>query len=252
MKHFLIYIYPQKPLVTTRYKKYTDVDKLPYGINAIVAIACYSGYNQEDAVILNETSVERGLYNSLYLRSYKDSEENENGKKIYFANFIESNTMIKKISTYEKLDDHGFIKENTYVTPDDTIVGKCYKSVNKNGKEITNCFGSSIKFGDTSGIVDKVVVTKNREGMRNCKVRIRKVKMPGIGDKFTSRCGQKGMCGGIKQEDMPFTKEGIVPDAIINPHAIPSRMTINQFLEVILGKSCCMSGHLYACYTISK
>ena len=240
-----ILYYPQKPIVTTRYKKYTDVDKLPYGINAIVAIASYSGYNQEDAVILNETAVQRGLYNSLYLRSYGDSEEDENGKKIYFSNpLLEPNTLIKTPGKYERLDDNGFINEGEYVTPNDTIIGKCYKSKDKNGNEITNCFGSTIKFG-TSGIVDKVVVTKNTDNLRTCKVRIRKVKIPGIGDKFTSRCGQKGMCGMIlKQEDMPFTKEGLVPDIIINPHAIPSRMTINQFLEVILGKSCCMSGHL--------
>ena len=240
-----ILYYPQKPLVTTRYKKYTDVDKLPYGINAIVAIACYSGYNQEDAVILNETSIQRGLYNSLYLRSYIDSEEDENGKKIYFSNpLLEPNTMLTTVGKYSKLDDNGFVNEGVYVTPDDIIVGKCYKKVDKSGKEITNCFGSKIKFG-TSGTVDKVVVTMNKDGLRTCKVRIRKIKMPGIGDKFTSRCGQKGMCGMIlKQQDMPFTKEGIVPDIIINPHAIPSRMTINQFLEVILGKSCCMSGHL--------
>tara|TARA_Y100000389_G_scaffold5904_1_gene5696 strand:+ start:4000 stop:7905 length:3906 start_codon:yes stop_codon:yes gene_type:complete len=240
-----ILYYPQKPIVTTRYKKYTDVDKLPYGINAIVAIACYSGYNQEDAVILNETSVQRGLYNSLYLRSYGESEEDENGKKVYFSNpLLEPNTMIKNPQKYDNLDDNGFIKEETYITPNDTIVGKCYKSKDKDGKEITNCFGATIKFG-TSGIVDRVVVNKNKEGLRTCKVRVRKIKIPGIGDKFTSRCGQKGMCGMIiKQEDMPFTKEGLVPDIIINPHAIPSRMTINQFLEVILGKSCCISGHL--------
>ena len=240
-----ILYYPQKPIVTTRYKKYTDVDKLPYGINAIVAIACYSGYNQEDAVILNETSIQRGLYNSLYLRSYEESEEDENGKKIYFSNpLLEPNTMITNPQKYDNLDDNGFIKEGTYITPKDTIVGKCFKSKDKNGKEMTNCYGAKIKFG-TSGIVDRVVVNKNKEGLRSCKIRVRKIKIPGIGDKFTSRCGQKGMCGMIlKQEDMPFTKEGLVPDIIINPHAIPSRMTINQFLEVILGKSCCMSGHL--------
>ena len=152
--------------------------------------------------------------------------------------------MIKKVSKYEKLDDNGFITEGEYITPDDTIIGKCYKSKDKDSKEITNCFGESIKFG-TSGIVDKVVVTNGEDGLRKCKIRVRKEKIPGIGDKFTSRCGQKGMCGMVlKQEDMPFTKEGIVPDIIINPHAIPSRMTINQFLEVVLGKSCCMSGYL--------
>jgi len=240
-----ILYYPQRPIVTTRYKKYTDVDKLPYGINAIVAIASYSGYNQEDAVILNKSSVDRGMFNSLYLRSYSSEESNEKGSKVYFGNpLLEKNVQKMNATKYENLDDHGFVNENTYITADDTIMAKCQKVINKDGKEITNVFGERIKFG-TSGIVDKVSVFKNNEGLRTCKIRIRKEKIPGIGDKFASRCGQKGMCGMvIPSWDMPFTKDGIVPDIIINPHAIPSRMTINQLLEVILGKSSCLGGFL--------
>ena len=239
-----ILYYPQRPLVTTRYKKYTDVDKLPYGINAIVAIASYTGYNQEDAVLINKTSVDRGLFKSLYLRSYDDEEDNSNGKKVFFGNPLNEKNVEKiKTNRYEKLDDNGFIKENLYVTPDDIIIGKCTKKT-VDGKEITNVSGKQIKFG-TSGIVDKVVVTSTEEGLRKCKVRIRKEKIPGIGDKFASRCGQKGMCGMVLPEwDMPFTKNGIVPDIIVNPHAIPTRMTINQLLEVILGKASCIGGYL--------
>ena len=240
-----ILYYPQRPIVTTRYKKYTDVDKLPYGINAIVAIASYSGYNQEDAVILNKTSVDRGMFNSLYLRSYSSEEENEKGSKVYFGNpLLEKNTQKIESMKYDNLDDNGFVNENTYITADDTIMAKCQKTVNKAGKEVTKVFGEKIKFG-TSGIVDKVSVFKNNEGLRTCKVRVRKEKIPGVGDKFASRCGQKGMCGAVLPGwDMPFTKDGIVPDIIINPHAIPSRMTINQLLEVILGKSACLGGFL--------
>lgn len=238
--------YPQRPIVTTRYKKYTDVDKLPYGINAIVAIASYGGYNQEDGILINQSSIERGLFKSLYLRSYEDSEEiKSDGKKIYFNNPIfENNIRKKNTENYEKLDDNGFIKENTYITDKDMICAKCIKSTNSKGQEVTNVIGSHIKHG-TSGIVDKVVVYNNKENLRTCKVRIRKEKIPGIGDKFSSRCGQKGMCGMvIPQWDMPITKEGIVPDIIVNPHAIPSRMTINQLLEVILGKTACLGGYL--------
>jgi DNA-directed RNA polymerase II subunit RPB2 len=233
--------YPQRPIVTTRYKKYTDVDKLPYGINAIVAIASYGGYNQEDGILLNKTSIERGMFQSLYLRSYED-EDDENE---YFGNpMLEKNIQKTDTSKYDNLDDNGFIKENTYVTHDDIIMAKCSKKYTQKGQEITKVRGTSIKFG-TSGIVDKIVVSKKQDGGRMAKVRIRKIKIPGIGDKFASRCGQKGMCGMvIPSWEMPHTQDGIVPDIIINPHAIPSRMTINQLLEVVLGKSSCLGGFL--------
>jgi len=233
--------YPQRPIVTTRYKKYTDVDKLPYGINAIVAIASYGGYNQEDGILLNKTSIDRGMFQSLYLRSYQD----EDDETEYFGNpSLEKNIQKTDTSKYDHLDDHGFIKENTYITHDDIIMAKCSKTYTKKGDEITRVRGTKIKFG-TSGIVDKLIVTKKKDGGRMAKVRIRKVKIPGIGDKFASRCGQKGMCGMvIPSWEMPTTKDGIVPDIIINPHAIPSRMTINQLLEVVLGKSACLGGYL--------
>ena len=240
-----ILYYPQRPIITTRFKKYTDVDKLPYGINAVVAIASYSGYNQEDAVIINKNAIDRGLFKSTYYRSYSESEEVEKGKKIFFANPLYQKNVIKKdISNYSKLDDNGFIKEGEHITDEDVIIGKCANTVNDKGKEITKVYGEKIKYG-TYGIVDKVVVTKINDELRNCKVRIKKIRAPGIGDKFTSRCGQKGMCGLVlEQWEMPFTNEGITPDIIINPHALPSRMTINQLFEVVLGKSCCLGGLL--------
>ena len=238
--------YPQKPIVTTRYKKYTDVDKLPYGDNCIVAIACYSGYNQEDAVILNKSSVERGLFNTLYYRSYEDEEEiDAQGNQILFGNpsYLKN---IKKDNTinYDKLDENGFIREGVYVDETDALMTKYLVEKNSSNDSITRIITKTVKFG-TSGYVDKVVVVKNKDNLRTCHVRIRKNKIPEMGDKFASRLGQKGVCGMLlDQSEMPFTKQGIVPDVIVNPHAIPSRMTINQFLEVILGKSACLGGFL--------
>jgi len=240
-----ILYYPQRPIVTTRYKKYTDVDKLPYGINAVVAIASYGGYNQEDGILLNKSSIDRGMFKSLYLRSYEEDETETKTGNEYFSNpLLEKNVQKLNTGRYENLDDNGFVKENTYVTDEDIIIAKCSKVIDSEGNEITKVRGTSVNRG-TSGIVDKVVVLKQNDGLRKCKVRIRKEKVPGIGDKFSSRCGQKGMCGMVIPEwEMPFTKDGIVPDIIINPHAIPSRMTVNQLLEVILGKSACLGGFL--------
>jgi DNA-directed RNA polymerase II subunit RPB2 len=238
--------YPQKPLVTTRYKKYTDVDKLPYGVNAIVAIASYTGFNQEDGLMLNKTSIERGMFNSLYYRSYSDDESEENGNRVFFGN-PDNYTNIKKskIVNFDKLDENGFAKEGSYVTADDAIISKIgSNSMGEDGQPIHAVSAKCIKFA-SSGIVDKVVVTKNSENLRSAKVRIRKNKIPTVGDKYASRPGQKGMCGLVlEQEEMPFTKDGIVPDIIINPHAIPSRMTINQLLESVLGKCSALGGFL--------
>ena len=237
--------YPQKPLVTTKYKKYTDVDKLPYGVNAIVAIASYTGYNQEDSLILNKTSIQRGMFNSLYYRSYSDDESEEGGKRIYFGNPEYYNDIKKgSVINYDKLDKNGFVKEGSNVTHDDAIISKISEVSNSENKTYHNVSGKCIKFS-TSGIVDKVVVSKNSENLRTAKVRIRKTKIPTVGDKYASRPGQKGMCGLVlEQEEMPFSKDGIVPDIIINPHALPSRMTMNQLLECVLGKSASLGGFL--------
>jgi len=236
--------YPQKPLVTTRYKKYTDVDKLPYGVNAIVAIASYGGYNQEDGLLLNKTSIERGMFNSLYYRSYSDDESNENGNRVFFGN-PDNYTNVKKskMVNFDKLDKNGFVKEGSYVDADDAIISKINETTSS-GSLAYNVSAKCIKFA-SSGIVDKVVVTKNSDNLRSAKVRIRKNKIPTVGDKYASRPGQKGMCGLVlEHEEMPFTKDGIVPDIIINPHALPSRMTINQLLESVLGKCSALGGFL--------
>ena len=241
--------YPQKPLVTTRYKKYTDVDKMPYGVNTIVAIACYSGYNQEDAVIINKSSVERGMFQSVYYRSYGDDEGLDgNGnpcENCSFANPMYQKDIQKKVTiNFDKLDENGFAREGEYVDANDAIIGKCSQSKSEEDETVTSISGKTVKFG-SSGIVDKVIVTKNRDNKRSCRVRIRKHKQPEIGDKYSSRPGQKGVCGMLlEQSEMPFTKDGIVPDIIVNPHALPSRMTINQLLEVVLGKSACLGGFL--------
>ena len=237
--------YPQKPIVTTRFKKYTDIDKLPYGVNAIVAIASYSGYNQEDALILNKTSIDRGMFQSLYYRSYEDKESNDGQNRIYFENPNNiKRESIKENINFDKLDINGIVKEGSYVTSKDAIIAKCGQELNSSGNLVNTISGKTIKLA-SSGIVDKVVVTKNRDNLRTCKVRIRKNKIPTVGDKYSSRPGQKGMCGLVLEQcEMPFTKDGIVPDIIINPHAIPSRMTINQLLECVLGKSACLGGFL--------
>ena len=170
------------------------------------------------------------------------------GERVYFGN-PEYQTDVEKSNTvkYDKLNEHGFVREGEYVTDTDAIIGKCVERPMKSSDgshKVTRVSGSRVKFA-SSGIVDKVIVYKNKDNLRSCRVRIRKEKIPTVGDKYSSRPGQKGMCGMVmKQSEMPFTENGIVPDMIINPHAIPSRMTINQLLEVVLGKSACLGGFL--------
>ncbi|KAF3794981.1 DNA-directed RNA polymerase II subunit [Nymphaea thermarum] len=234
--------YPQKPLVTTRAMEHLHFRQLPAGINAIVAIACYSGYNQEDSVIMNQSSIDRGFFRSLFFRSYRD-EEKKMGTLVKedFGRPNRENTMGMRHGSYDKLDDDGLAPPGTRVSGEDVIIGKTSPisqddSQGQASRYTRRDHSTSLRHSE-SGMVDQVLLTTNADGLRFVKVRMRSVRIPQIGDKFSSRHGQKGTVGMTYcQEDMPWTVEGITPDIIVNPHAIPSRMTIGQLIECIMGK----------------
>ncbi|KAK3401450.1 DNA-dependent RNA polymerase II RPB140 [Sordaria brevicollis] len=245
-----ILYYPQKPLATTRSMEYLKFRELPAGQNAIVAIACYSGYNQEDSVIMNQSSIDRGIFRSLFFRSYTDCEKRVGINIVeQFEKPDRSNTLRPKHGTYDKLEADGIIAPGIRVTGDDIIIGKT-SPINPDNQELGQRTAQHVKRDAStplrsteSGIVDSVAFTTNQDGLRYVKVRVRTTKIPQIGDKFASRHGQKGTIGvTYRQEDMPFTAEGITPDIIINPHAIPSRMTIAHLIECLLSKVGALKG----------
>lgn len=246
-----ILYYPQKPLAKTQSMEFLKFRELPAGQNAIVAIACYSGYNQEDSMIMNQSSIDRGLFRSLFFRSYMD-QERRNGISVVeeFEKPMRSNTLGFKAGTYEKLDDDGLISPGIRVSGDDIIIGKTVpippdtEELGQRTKYHTKRDASTPLRTTESGIVDQVLLTTNAEGLKFVKVRMRTTKVPQIGDKFASRHGQKGTIGiTYRNEDMPFTAEGIVPDLIINPHAIPSRMTVAHLIECLLSKVASLRGY---------
>ena len=236
--------YPQRPLIETKMMKYLNMDKLPNGTNVIVAIMTYGGYNQEDSIIFNKSAIDRGLFTSTFYRTYKDEEKKNqlSGEEEKFCKPDKEKLLFSKPYDYSKLNSDGFVEKDTYVTDSDILIGKVIplKDDDCNYKD-----NSTSLRKNENGYVDGNYITTNSDGYRICKMKIRSFRFPEIGDKFSSRHGQKGTVGMVyNQEDMPFTKDGIVPDIIINPHAIPSRMTIAQLIECILGKVCCETGNV--------
>ncbi|KAJ2416457.1 DNA-dependent RNA polymerase II [Coemansia sp. RSA 2530] len=239
-----ILYYPQKPLATTRAMDYLKFRDLPAGQNAIVGIMCYGGYNQEDSVIMNQSSIDRGLFRSLYFRTYQDEEDRQGMKETgIFEKPMPETTLRVKRGTNEKLDEDGLIAPGTRVTGDDIIIGKTTAipadslELGQRTKSHTKINASKVLRSTERGIVDQVLLTTNEGGYNFVKVRIRSTRVPQMGDKFASRHGQKGTIGiTYRTEDMPFSAEGVVPDIIINPHAIPSRMTIGHLVECLLSK----------------
>lgn len=237
--------YPQRSIVRNRLERYLFTPEMPNGINAIVAIGCFSGYNQEDSIIFNKASVERGLFRTVKYRTYSAREEIENGKireRIMKPNPEVTHEM--KPGNYSKLDENGLIQEGSKITENDILIGKCAISTGKEGEGATEYVDTSDYVRrNEDGFVDKVYSNIGNEGQRYVKVRVRKDKKPELGDKFCSRYGQKGTVGMLMEPcDMPMTADGIQPDLIVNAHAFPSRMTIAQFLELILGKACTSLG----------
>lgn len=240
----------ETPIVKSNFGKYVNYDQLPCGINALVAIGCYTGYNQEDSIILNSDSVDNGLFITTHTHVYKDEEKKiqSNGKEEKFCKPDIKYIADKRNNNYEKLDSRGLVKINSHVCDRDIIIGKKLPIKNKyiNGHQLYKDCSTSLKPNE-SGYIDNVYVNRNEEGFLNCKIKIRDERIPIIGSKFASRVGQKGTVGmTLPKHQMPFTSKGIVPDIIMTPHAIPSRMTVGQLMETLLGKvSTDLGGHTY-------
>jgi DNA-directed RNA polymerase II subunit RPB2 len=232
--------YPMRPLVETRVMNMLKLNNMSSGNQVIVAIMTHSGFNQEDSILFNKGSVDRGLFHAMIYHTEKDEDKKINGDEEIRTKPNKTITKGIKYGSYEKLNSQGIIPENTLIEDKDIIMGKVITI--KNNK---NDNSKTIKYEDHSKsyktheecYVDRNYINRNGDGYTFCKVKIRAHRKPNIGDKFSSRHGQKGTIGHIiNEEDMPFTKDGIKPDLIINPHAIPSRMTIAQLKETLLGK----------------
>ena len=232
--------YPTRPLVDTRLMNMIHLNNIPSGCQIHVAIMSHTGYNQEDSVLINKGSLDRGLFMATIYHTEKDEDKNIIRDEIIRCKPDKTKTKGIKFGNYDKLNSQGFIPENTKVENRDVIIAKIIPI-----KENRNDPTKTIKYEDQSKTfrttedtyIDKNYTGRNGDGYNFAKVRTRTLRKPVMGDKFSSRHGQKGTLGNMIPEcDMPFTKDGLRPDIIINPHAIPSRMTIAQLKETLLGK----------------
>jgi DNA-directed RNA polymerase II subunit RPB2 len=258
--------YPQRPIINTRHAQYTGSDYMPNGFNTVVAIMTYTGFNQEDSIMINKKSIERGLFHLSYFKSISaTSKIISQYERTIFANplFLRDKKNIKinniKHADYNLIDDNGFVKKGSYVPQGQVAVVIGMVSIRDVYKEVKRgVFMEQVKetiYTDCSittddsyfGIINDVYVSNKSVGedTKICKVKFLKIKKPEFGDKHASRHGQKGVIGMvIPEENMPFTKDGVKPDIIINPHAIPSRMTIGHLVECVYSKCCCIEGIL--------
>lgn len=231
-KETFLQYHAESPLVRTMANNYIN----PCGGNLIVAIMFYGGYNQEDSIIFNASAVRRGLFGG----SYFSNEKTELDRNEEFASpNIADTADIKSNANYEKLRD-GMISVGEVIEKGDVIIGKRMKV---DDDEYPYVDRSIVYNGSEPAIVENVIVERDQNDTQICKVSFRNIRNVTIGDKFSSRAGQKGVCGILyNQEDMPLTENGVVPSIIFNPHSIPSRMTIGQLIEGITAKVCGIEG----------
>jgi len=242
--------YPQKALVKTKTSDLMEFDKRPQGQNFVVAIMPYYGFNILDAVVVNQGAIERGLGRSAYFRTYETAESRYPGGQIDKFEIPKEETVgYLGEEFYKKLGEDGLVELEEYVSEKDAIVGKTspprfLEEVSEFGVVQEKRRESSITIRKGKpGYVDKVFIAEDTEGNKLVKIKIRSNMIPEVGDKFSSKHGQKGVVGAIiPEEDMPFTAEGIKPDLILNPHSIPSRMTIGHLIEMLGGKAGSLKG----------
>ena len=242
--------YPHFPLVKTKIHEVIDYNEHPSGQNMVVAIMCYDGYNMEDGVILNKSSIERGLARSTYFRPVSAAELRYSGGLM-----DEVSVPDKDVKGYKSETDYRFLEEDGIIYPEakvdegDVVIGRTspprfLSSLDEYNLSAATRRESSIslKHGE-KGVADMIILTENEEGNRLVQVRLREERIPEIGDKFTSRHGQKGVTGMlVAQQDVPFSESGVTPDLIFTPHGISSRMTISHLIEILGGKVAALGG----------
>lgn len=243
-------VYPQKPMVKTRTIELVKYDKLPAGQNATVAVMSYSGYDIEDALVLNKAACDRGFGRCQVFRKYATTlRKYPNGTEDRVGDRHEENgAPIKK---HALLDHHGLAAVGEKVSAGEVYINK-QTPLNTAASGLGSDYGSN-EFRDTPmtyrlpdpSYIDKVMISVTESDYKLLKVQTRQTRRPEVGDKFSSRHGQKGVVGIIAdQADMPFNDQGVTPDIIMNPHGFPSRMTVGKMLELVSGKAGVMSGNL--------
>jgi DNA-directed RNA polymerase II subunit RPB2 len=229
--------YGQAPLVRTSYYDYLADGQMGYGHNLILAMGSFTGYNQDDGILMNADSFARGMFRSTFYRSYEAFEEDDpmtHGKtRIANPASVPGWTQLRPGVDYSKLDGRGIVRVGEYVDETSALVGMYLQS------EMGDMRDSSVTAQVwTRGRVEEVSVTVNNMGLAMVKVRVVQERIPELGDKFSNRHGQKGTIGMLMRSyDLPRTSEGIPVDMIMNPHAIPSRMTVAQLIEALVGKA---------------
>jgi DNA-directed RNA polymerase subunit B' len=239
-----VFHYPQMPIVRSFTHELLEYQEHPAGQNVVVAEMCYEGYNMEDAIIVNKSSIERGLARSTYFRPYVVEELRYPGGLVDEIGIPDKEVKgYRSEQDYKHLETDGIIFTEAKLKAEDVAIGKTSPprflgELEEFSLAANTRRESSVTISEgEQGIVDMVVITENEEGNRLVQVRMRDQRIPEIGDKFTSRHGQKGVIGlMVSQTDLPFTSSGITPDIIHSPHGVPNRMTVSHIIEILAGK----------------
>lgn len=244
---FMLY-HPQKPIIDTRTSKYVYFDILSPGENIVIAVMCYTGFNQEDSVILNQNAIDRGIFRSTSYEKHM-AKISKNQSTSIDDEFTKPDKSVvgKTNGNYDKLNDRGFIPEETEITNNDVLIGKItsVQSTDRNARTYRD--SSTLYKHYIDGVVDKVyndIVDQDSYEIK--KIRTRSERIPIIGDKLTGKYGQKGTIGLIlPASDMPYTEHGLIPDIIFNPSSIHGRNTMSFMLECLYGKAGALQGIEY-------